>query len=307
MTALAGAEQEPASPFRHDILVGKVALITGGGSGIGLEIARTLCAHGCSVALMGRRASLLEEAAADLSRNGAKAIAVAGDVRSPADAESAVLTAERELGRLDILVNGAAGNFLSTMEELSTNAFRTVMEIDAVGAFNMSRSALPALKRAAQSHAYSSSTFGGPVIMNISATLHYGAAWYQGHAAAAKAAIDATTRSLSLEWGQFGVRVVGIAPGPVLDSPGLRKLAPGIADVGKYAPLGKAATSWDIAMGVMYIVSNAARVVTGETIVIDGGQWMMRPQVVPYQTVAKVSRKVEQESRSANEQTKSKL
>merc|ERR1712066_875148 len=120
----------------------------------------------------------------------------------------------RELGSLDILINCAAGNFLAPAEQLSPNGFKTVMDIDTLGVFNMSRVAFEHLK---------ASRFGG-VITNITATLHYTATWYQSAPVAAKAAIDALTRNLALEWGDYGIRVNTVAPGPIADTPGFRKL-----------------------------------------------------------------------------------
>lgn len=113
------------------------------------------------------------------------------------------------LGRLDIVVNCAAGNFLAAAEQLSANGFKTVMEIDALGTFNMSKAAFAEL---CKSDAAS--------IVNISATLHYGATWFQVHASAAKAAVDSITRTMALEWGRFGIRVNGVAPGPIAGTAG---------------------------------------------------------------------------------------
>lgn len=133
-------------------------------------------------------------------------------MRKPDDCTAAVAACARQFHGIHILVNCAAGNFLATAEELSVNGFKTVMDIDTVGTFMMCRAAFPHLK-----------TAHGAVI-NISATLHYGATWYQAHASAAKAAIDSLTRSLALEWGEFGIRVNGVAPGPIQDTAGCRWL-----------------------------------------------------------------------------------
>merc|ERR1712228_1006951 len=118
---------------------------------------------------------------------------------------------------MGILVNSAAGNFLAVSEEMSSNAFKTVMEIDTMGCFNMMHASFAPLK---------ASTFGG-VITSITSTLHYTATWYQTAPVAAKAAIDAMTRNLALEWGDYGIRCNCIAPGPIADTPGLEKLSGG--------------------------------------------------------------------------------
>lgn len=113
-------------------------------------------------------------------------------------------------GYLDTVVNCAAGNFLSTAEGLNSKGFRTVMEIDTFGVFNICSASFQQLEAS-----------GRGVIINISATLHYAATWYQTHACAAKAAIDSITRQLALEWGDYRIRVCGIAPGPIADTPGV--------------------------------------------------------------------------------------
>jgi len=152
--------------------------------------------------------------------------------------------------------------------------------------------------------------------VNISATLHYGATWYQAHASAAKAAVDSLTRSLALEWGEFGIRVVGVAPGPVADTAGFSKLGGDMAkDVGRVAkfqiPLGRLGTKFDVAMACVFLCSSAASNVTGDTLVVDGGAWLGRQPFAPREVVRSFSRQVESSSRSAglapSDTTRSKL
>lgn len=204
----------------------------------------------------------------------------------------------KHFGRLDILVNAAAGNFLVSSEDLSTNGFRTVMDIDSVGTFTMCHEALRYLKKGGPGR--SSSTGGS--ILNISGTLHYTAAWYQIHVSAAKAAVDATTRNLALEWGtDYDIRVNGIAPGPISDTPGMSKLAP--EDISNkasdYMPLFKLGEKWDIAMAALYLASDAGKYVNGTTLVVDGGLWLSRPRHLPKEAVKQLSRAVERRSREA--------
>mmetsp|Transcript_28846 Transcript_28846/g.73578 ORF Transcript_28846/g.73578 Transcript_28846/m.73578 type:complete len:296 (-) Transcript_28846:183-1070(-) len=280
------------SPFKSDCLKGKVALITGGTSGIGLEIATQLGLHGAKIAVTGRRQQVLDGACQAMRSKGITVVGLQGDVRQQESCERWVSQVTSEFGGLDILVNCAAGNFLATAEELSQNGFRTVMEIDAVGTFTMSRSAY---KQLSQSSA--------PCVINISATLHYGATWWQAHASAAKAAVDSLTRTLALEWGAAGIRVNGVAPGPIEGTAGLTKLAPGAekeaaAVITSSIPLGRMGRKWDIAMACMFLASPAASYVSGDTLVVDGANWMWRPELVPRAAVSKVSRGVEGQSRA---------
>eukprot|EP00878_Enallax_costatus_P006580 GHUV01006898.1.p1 GENE.GHUV01006898.1~~GHUV01006898.1.p1 ORF type:complete len:244 (+),score=87.53 GHUV01006898.1:188-919(+) len=242
-----------ASPFRQDALQGKVALVTGGSSGIGLEISKQLGLHGCAVVITGRRKEVLDGAVAQLQSLGITAAGLQGDVRNADSCQDWVSTAVKTFGSINVLVNCAAGNFLANAAELSQGGFRTVMEIDAVGTFTMSKAAFQALSQNSES-----------VIINISATLHYGATWYQVHASAAKAAVDSITRSLALEWGEYGVRVNGVAPGPIRGTAGMSKLAPGEEGameevVSSAVPLGRMGEKTDIALACVYLASSAAR------------------------------------------------
>lgn len=284
------------SPFRPDILKGKVALLTGGGSGIGFEIAAQFGKHGASVSLMGRRKSVLDAAVVSLRDLGIPAVAFEGDVRKQEDAKRVVESTFQHFGKLDILVNAAAGNFLVASEDLSPNGFRTVMDIDSVGTFTMCHEALKYLKRDGPGR----NTSTGGMILNISATLHYTASWYQIHVSAAKAAIDALTRNLALEWGvDYDIRVNGIAPGPIGDTTGMSKLVPEEMDnkTSEYLPLYKLGEKWDIAMCALYLASSAGKYVNGTTMVVDGGLWLSRPRHIAKDDVKQLSRQIEKRSR----------
>ncbi|XP_052177098.1 peroxisomal 2,4-dienoyl-CoA reductase [(3E)-enoyl-CoA-producing]-like [Diospyros lotus] len=284
------------SPFKDDIVKGKVALVTGGGSGIGLEISKQLGKHGASVVIMGRRNHVLDAAVSTLRSLSIPAIGFEGDVRKQEDAKRVVESTVKHFGRLDILVNAAAGNFLVSSEDLSSNGFRTVMDIDSVGTFTMCREALKYLKKGGPGR-YSS---GGGTIVNISATLHYTASWYQIHVSAAKAAVDAITRNLALEWGaDYDIRVNGIAPGPIADTPGMGKLAPEEIDskARDYMPLYKLGEKWDIAMAALYLASDAGKFINGTILVVDGGLWLSQPRHLPKEQVKQLSRTVEKRSR----------
>ena len=256
--------------FQSDLLKGHVALVTGGGTGICRGIALAFAAHGCDVAITSRRLEHLEPAVAELRATGRRAIAAAADVRDPAAVEGVISSTIAELGRLDIVVNGAAGNFVCRAENLSPNGFGAVVDIDLKGTFHVSRAALPHLK-----------AHGGSVL-NISATLPYLGTMGQSHAAAAKAGIDSLTRTLACEWGPYGIRVNGIAPGPVEGTEGVRRLTSeqsrdaAIRD----CPLGRMATIDDVANAALYLCSNAASFVNGVTLVVDGGLWLRSSRIL---------------------------
>lgn len=254
------------SVFRDDILQGKVAFVTGGGSGICKGIARAFMAHGANVAIVGRTAERLEATATELAaETGRDCLPVRADVREPELVEAALDQTIERFGKIDIVVNGAAGNFLCPAAKLSYNGFRTVLDIDTVGTWNVCRAAFDRGLRDA-----------GGLILNISATLHYSATPLQTHASAAKAAVDSLTRSLALEWGSMGIRVNAIAPGPIDDTEGMTRLAPPDmkAKLERSVPLGRFGKVEDIANAALFLASDAASYVHGEVFVVDGGSWL---------------------------------
>jgi 2,4-dienoyl-CoA reductase [(3E)-enoyl-CoA-producing], peroxisomal len=259
-----------AHVFKPSLLAGRVALITGGGTGICRGIALAFAAHGCEVAITSRKIEHLESTAAELRATGRRAFAKAADVRDPAAVNDVVNATVAELGRLDILVNGAAGNFICLAENLSPNGFGTVVDIDLKGTFHVSKAALPHLK--AQ----------GGSVLNISATLPYLGTMGQSHAAAAKAGIDSLTRTLACEWGPYGIRVNGIAPGPIEGTEGVRRLTNEQSREGAIRgnPLGRMGTVEDIANASLYLCSDAASFVNGVTLVVDGGLWLRSARIL---------------------------
>ena len=195
--------------FADGILNGHVAFVTGGGTGITGGVARALAESGAAVALVSRKMEHLQPAADAINQNGGKALPVAADVRNPEEIEKAVAQTIEHFGKIDIVVNGAAGNFLCPAEELSPNGFGTVVDIDLKGTFNVCRATFAQLKEHRGQ------------ILNISATLHYLGTPLQLHVSAAKAGVDALTRNLAVEWGPYGIRVNAIAPGPIEDTEGM--------------------------------------------------------------------------------------
>jgi peroxisomal 2,4-dienoyl-CoA reductase len=167
-------------------------------------------------------------------------------------------------GHLDIVVNGAAGNFLCRAEELSSNGFGTVVDIDLKGTFNVCRAAFAELKK------------NRGQILNISATLHYGGTPMQLHVSAAKAGVDALTRNLAVEWGAYGIRSNAVAPGPIEDTEGMRRLVPPEVKerLLRRIPLGRFGRVRDVERCAVFLCSDAASFINGAVIAVDGGNWL---------------------------------
>jgi len=271
-----------ASVFLDNILKGHVAFVTGGGTGITGGVARALAEAGANVALVSRRMEHLEPAANAINEvrsrprgvsptvrqgseiNVGEAFAVAADVRNQEEVEQALSATVERFGRIDIVVNGAAGNFLCNAEELSPNGFGTVVDIDLKGTFNVCRAAFAELKK------------NQGQILNISATLHYLGTPMQIHVSAAKAGVDALTKNLAVEWGRYGIRVNAIAPGPIGDTEGMKRLVPEPIKqkLKQRIPLGRFGLIEDIENAAVFLCSDAASYINGAVIVVDGGHWL---------------------------------
>jgi peroxisomal 2,4-dienoyl-CoA reductase len=270
----------PNSIFRPGLLDGQVALITGGATGIGFGIAELLSELGAHVVLASRKREHLDPAIARLQENGAKASAVVVDVRDPDRVKAMVEEVAAAQGRIDLLVNNAAGNFYAPSETLSPNAWKAVIEIDLFGTFYCSQAVVPVMK--AQ---------GGGRIVSISMTLHYRGWPLMAHATAAKAGVDALTRTLAVEWAPYGIRINAIAPGPI-PTEGVRKAftPPSDSDVPdmfaveramddyakKAIPLQRWGTPHDIGNMVAFLASPGGDWITGSILVVDGGEWLSK-------------------------------
>jgi len=248
-----------------DLFQGKTVFVTGGGSGINLGVASNFAALGAHVAICGRTQERLDKAATELramnKHTGGKVLPVAADVRDPAALEAAFARTKDEVGAIDVLIAGAAGNFLCPAEELSSNGFRVVIEIDLLGAFHASRLAFSQLKE----------TRG--CLIYISAPQAIVPQAYQAHVGAAKAGIEIMMKNLAIEWGRHGIRANSIVPGLIGGTEGLKRLQ-GEAETAETLaalPLKRLGTVDDIGQAAVFLASPLGQYVTGATLPVDGG------------------------------------
>lgn len=243
----------------------KTVFVTGGGSGINLGIARNFAALGAHLAICGRTQAKLDSAASQLLALNAhadgKVLPVVADVRDPGALAAAYARTQSEIGPLDVLVAGAAGNFLCPAEALSPNGFKTVIDIDLLGAFHAARGAFTQLK----------ATRG--CIIFVSAGQAFMPHAYQVHVGAAKAGIDNLMKNLALEWGRHGIRANSIVPGPIEGTEGMRRLSTPEHDqrYQQVIPLRRYGQGDDIGHAAVFLASPLAAYVTGAVLCVDGG------------------------------------
>ncbi len=248
--------------LRAGALKGCVAFVTGGGSGVNLGIGETLAALGADVAICGRTQAKLDKGLETLSRHGGRVFGTVADVRDYEAVKSAMERCREELGPISFLVCGAAGNFVASAEKISSNGFKTVVDIDLVGAFHASRAAFDQLKQTRGS------------VLFISGGQSYVPFAFQAHVGAAKAGIDNLMMNLALEWGRFGIRANSIVPGPIEGTKGMEVLGGDSAeDVWRtMTPLGRMGKREEIGAVAAFLATPLAAYISGARIAVDGGQ-----------------------------------
>jgi NAD(P)-dependent dehydrogenase (short-subunit alcohol dehydrogenase family) len=254
---------ESAAPAHPDPqLAGKVVVISGGSSGIGLGIAEHMARGGARVAVFGRKPDKLESAVPAIAANGGSAAGYSLDVRDAEQLAEALEDVRGRFGAIDLVVAAAAGNFFAPAEQISPNGFKTVIDIDLIGTFNLFSLALPRLNKP------------GASLVAISAPQAQRAMPYQAHACTAKAGIDMLVKCLALEWGVHGVRVNAVSPGPIAGTEGLARLSasPEIEQaVRRNTALRRFGEVGHIANAVAFLASDKAEYITGTTLDCDGG------------------------------------
>ena len=256
--------------FADGLLQDKVAVITGGGTGIGRGIALTMSAYGADVVLASRNAEHLGAVAMEITAQGGRALAVPTDVREPQQVDAMLAAAVEAFGRVDVLVNNAAGNFLASARKITPGGWRALVDTTLNGTFYCSRAVGERMIEQ-----------GGGRIINITATLHFKGSPGLMAATSAKAGVEAMTKTLALEWARYNILVNAIAPGPI-NSPGAnRNLWSNQAfrdKVRRGVPLGRFGAVEDVANLAVYLASPAGDYVNGTTLVVDGGEWLKKGQ-----------------------------
>ena len=255
--------------FIPNLLKGQVAIITGGGTGIGLAIAKRLGELGARIVIASRNSENLEKGSAALRHAGLDPLAVQVDVRNPEQVDEMVHRTVHHFGRVDILVNNAAGNFVCKAEELSPNGWNAVIGIVLNGSFYCSR--------AVGQHMIARGE-GGAIVSILANYVWTGSAGTV-HSAAAKAGVMSLTQTLAVEWARHKIRVNAVAPGPI-ESPGAAKqlwdTPEDVQRITDMVPLKRWGKPEEIADAVTYLVAPGAGYVTGEILTVDGGSWLGR-------------------------------
>ena len=253
--------------FDAKLLKGKNIIVTGGGTGLGKSMATRFAELGANLVITSRREGVISEAAKELQKNGGKVVAIPCDVRDPEQVEAMVEQTVKELGSVDILLNNAAGNFISPTENLSPNAFKTVIDIVLNGTFHCTQAAGKVMRKNKSG-----------IILNIVTTYAWTGSGYVVPSACVKAGVLAMTRSLAVEWAKYGIRTVAIAPGPFPTKGAWSRLAPPGLGIDKKMkariPLKRVGEHIELANLASYLISDQAAYINGEVVTIDGGEWL---------------------------------
>ena len=253
--------------FDAKLLKGKNIIVTGGGTGLGKSMATRFAELGANLVITSRREGVISEAAKELQKSGGKVVAIPCDVRDPEQVEAMVEQTVKELGSVDILLNNAAGNFISPTENLSPNAFKTVIDIVLNGTFHCTQAAGKVMRKNKSG-----------IILNIVTTYAWTGSGYVVPSACAKAGVLAMTRSLAVEWAKYGIRTVAIAPGPFPTKGAWSRLAPPGLGIDKKMkariPLKRVGQHIELANLASYLISDQAAYINGEVVTIDGGEWL---------------------------------
>ncbi|HUY11303.1 MAG TPA: SDR family oxidoreductase [Candidatus Dormibacteraeota bacterium] len=244
---------------------GKVVVVTGGGSGLGRDMAEAFAREGAQVAILGRRQDKLDEVVRVIETAGGAGFGLAADVRDAERIEAVMKEIQARAGRIDVLVNNAAGNFIAPAETLSTNGFKSVVDIVLLGTFNCTRHAFEGLRESQGA------------ILNIIAAYAWSGEPGAIHSASAKAGVLAMTHTLASEWGRYRIRANGIAPGPIRTE-GTDKNLWSVGDIEERAraavPMGRLGEPADISRAALWLCSEEANWVSGATLTVDGAQWL---------------------------------
>ncbi|MBT5722111.1 MAG: SDR family oxidoreductase [Candidatus Marinimicrobia bacterium] len=254
--------------FKNDLLKNKTIIITGGGTGLGKSMATRFGELGANLVLTSRRQEVLDEAASDINdKTGAEILTVSTDIRHSDQVTEMVKKAMDKFGKIDCLLNNAAGNFISPTENLSENAFRTIIDIVLVGTFNCTQAAGKAMRDS-----------GGGVILNIVTTYAFTGSGYVVPSACAKSGVLAMTRSLAVEWAKYGIRTNAIAPGPFPTKGAWKRLVPPGLNIEKKmmerVPLKRFGEHDELANLASYLMADESAYMNGEVITMDGGEWL---------------------------------
>ena len=253
--------------FDKQLLNEKSIIVTGGGTGLGKSMATRFAELGADLVITSRRKEVIEKTAEELRDHGGKVLAIACDVRDPDQVNDMVSQTVDEFSKIDILLNNAAGNFISPTEDLSPNAFKTVVDIVLNGTFNCTQAAGKVMREK-----------DGGVILNIVTTYAWTGSGYVVPSASAKAGVLAMTRSLAVEWAKYGIRTVAIAPGPFPTKGAWSRLAPPGLGIQKKmknrVPLKRVGEHIELANLATYLISDQAAYINGEVVTIDGGEWL---------------------------------